>query len=182
MFVPQADLLSFQPSLLFLPVVFLVGYFFFVTRWVPRILFTFKARAWLTRYHRTALLVGFTSPEGWPELALMAVQFAGLVWVVTRVTLVAHPEGGLAPLGWIPPPAVTLATAGSAPVENFFTLWAARRGGFLFAAAAGELTTRVDRVLGGFGFFAAPKQFPLVALKLRTTTARLSGRLPREGV
>jgi hypothetical protein len=167
---------------LFLPLVFLVGYFVFVTRWAPRIVLTLKARAWLTRYDRAALLAGLVSSEAWPELVLMAVQFAGLVWVVTRVALVTAPTAGLAPLGWTAPAEITPARTGSVPVENFFVLWRQHRGGFLFTPAASSLTTAVDRVLGGFGFFAPGKQFPLLGVALKKTlaaeAARLSGSTP----
>jgi len=175
--VPQADLLSFQPTLLFLPVIFLAGYFVFVTRWVPRILLTLKARAWLTRYDRAVLLAGLTTSDAWPELVLMAIQFAGLIWVVTRVTLVTEPTDRLVALGWTPPAPVTLATAGAAPAENFFVLWRAHRAGLLFAPAATGLTRSVDRVLGGFGFFAPGKQFPLLGAALKKTLAAEAARL-----
>jgi hypothetical protein len=179
--VPQADLLSFQPTLLFLPVIFLLGYFFFVTYWVPRIVLTFKARAWLTRYQKSLpLLVGVTSPEGWPEILLMVVQFAGLVWVVTRLTLVTHStEQTLISLKWTPPTAVTYAAVGAHPVENFFLFWKTHRETLFFAPAAAELTHLFDHLLGKFGFFTPGKQFPLLNLKLKKTlaeeTTRLSG-------
>jgi hypothetical protein len=163
--------------LLFLPLVFLVGYFVFVTRWVPRILLTLKARAWLTRYDRAAALAGLAASDAWPELVLMAVQFAGLLWVVTRVALVTAPTDGLTPLGWTPPAAVTFSAVGAAPVENFFVLWSRHRTTFLFAPAGASLTAAVDRVLGGFGFFAPGKQFPLLGVALKKVLADESARL-----
>lgn len=175
--MPQADLLSFQPTLLFLPVVFLVGYFIFVTRWVPRILLTFKARAWLIRYDRAILLAGLTTTDAWPELVLMAIQFAGLIWVTTQIALVTVSTDRLVSLGWTPPTPVTLATVGAIPTENFFVLWHAHRTGLLFAPAAAALTCSVDRVLGGFGFFAPGKQFSLLGVALKKAFVVEAARL-----
>jgi hypothetical protein len=96
---------------------------------------------------------------------------------VTRVALVTAPTDRLVPLGWTPPAPVTLATTGAAPAENFFVLWRAHRAGLLFAPAASDLTRSVDRVLGGFGFFAPGKQFPLLGSALRVTLAAEAARL-----
>jgi len=72
-------LLTFSPTLFFLPLAFLGGYYFFSTVWVPRLLLTFKARHWVTAWSSSA--VGVTS-EVWPEIFLMFVQFGGLILVV----------------------------------------------------------------------------------------------------
>lgn len=169
--MPQSDLLSFHPTLLFLPALFLGGYAVFVTRWVPRVLLTLKARAWLTKYHKLAGALAVTPAEGWPELVLMFIQFAGLVFVLSKINLVTTEEEKLTPLAWTPPPALTYAAAGALPVENFFTLWNHHRDTLFFAPAAGHLTSQVDSVLGGFGFFAPGKQFPLLSLKLKKKLA-----------
>lgn len=174
--MPQADILSFHPTMLFLPLCFLGGYFFFVTQWVPRILLTLKARAWLTQFEtRTTttavFLVGtdFFPSTGWPELFLMFIQFGGLLYFVSGLTLVVHPDDqGLQPLRYTPPATPTFDLVGGLPVENFFLLWGTYREEFLFRPGAVELTHLVDKVLGGFGFFAPGKQFPLLSQSLRT--------------
>lgn len=151
-----------------LPALFVGGYALFVTRWVPRIMLTLKARAWLTGYTRAAaaaLTVSAVDPAGWPELTLAVAQFAGLIWVVTRVTLVAAPAGHLAERPGVTPAGVT--PAGTAGVENFFYLWTHRRTTFLYAPAAAELTRRVTTLLGGFGTAGVPRQFPLLGLRLK---------------
>jgi len=172
--MPQADILSFHPTMLVLPVFFLGGYFFFATYWAPRIMLTLKARAWLTGFR--ALPVGFLSPgEGWPEIFLMFIQFGGLLYFISTLSLVTTPPADqkLQPLTYQPPRVASFEGVGGLPVENFFLLWGTHREGFLFRPAAVELTHLVDRVLGGFGFYAPGKQFPLLGVRLR-------GRLPRE--
>ena len=169
--MPQADILSFQPTLLFLPVSFLVGYYLFVTRWVPRLLCTLKARHWLTGVTHAGA-AGLVAPVEWPEVFLVFVQFAGLVYFLSRLTLVEGGTPGLTPLRYTPPPARTFARAGGAAVENFFFLWGHHRGSFLFTPAAAELSVVVDRVLGGFTFFTPGKVFPLLGLVLRRELPR----------
>lgn len=171
LFVPQADLLSFQPTLLLLPVSFLVGYYFFVTRWVPRVLLTLRARHWVTQV-RAVGAAGLATPEVWPEIFLVFVQFAGLVYFLSRLTLVVHPDEGLTPLRYTPPAEQTFARAGGAAVENFFFLWGHHRRSFFFAPAAAGLSTAVDRALAGFSFFTPGKVFPLLGVVLKKKLAR----------
>jgi len=175
--MPQADLLSFSPTLLVVPVVFLVGYTVFVTRWAPRIVLTLKARAWLTRYAAAAPLAGVTSPAGWPELTLMTIQFALLVWAVSRVSLVTTDETArlvrTTPAETVP---VSPAHLGSAPVENFFAGWHRGRTEFLVGPAAAGLTRALDRVVTSFDAPAPARHFPALLVKLRHALAtHLSG-------
>lgn len=173
--MPQADVLSFGPTLLFLPVSFLGGYFFFLTYWVPRLMLTLKARAWLTGFEVRLLPLGALTPgTDWPEIFLMFLQFGGLLYFVSTLTLVAHPpEQKIFPLRGVTSSTATFDLAGGGPAENFFLLWGTRRGTFLFRPAGAELTLLVGTLLGGFSFFAPGKQFPLLG-------ARLRGRLSRE--
>ena len=166
--MPQADLLTFRPTLAVLPVVFLVGYFWFATHWVPRIQLTLKARHWVT-----AFPLG-VSHEGWPELFLMSVQFAGLLFFLSRLTLVVPPRGGLRPRVVPPPGGTTLALLGGARLENVLLLWGAHRGGLFFGPAALEVTHLVGRVLGGFAFFVPPPQLASLVGRLRPRLARVS--------
>lgn len=186
--MPQADILSFHPTLLILPVGFLGGYFFFVTHWVPRIMLTLKARAWLTRYafFPAGGVLTFTPPAGWPEIFLMFLQFGGLLFFLSGLTLVVHPpENKLQPLQWTPPGVPTLDLTGGLPVENFFLLWGSHREGFLFRPAAAKLTHLVDHLLGGFTFYSPGKQFPTLGGRLRERFAREVSQLsstPAAGV
>jgi hypothetical protein len=177
--MPQADLLSFSPTLLVVPLVFLVGYTVFVTRWAPRIVLTLKARAWLTRYHAAAL-VGLTAPAGWPELTLMTIQFALLVWAVTRVTLVTYDLPRLVRTVPAVPPAVTPAHVGATPVENFFAGWHRGRTSFLVSPAAAGLTRAVDRVANSFDTPVATRHFPALLVKLRYALATHLSGLPAQ--
>lgn len=175
--MPQADLLSFSPTLLVVPVVFLVGYAVFVTRWAPRIVLTLKARAWLTRYHALAPLAGVTAPAGWPELTLMTIQFALLVWAVSRVSLVTTDETArLTRTVPAEPVPVSLAHTGATPVENFFAAWHRGRTNFLIHPAAAAVTRALDRAVTSFDVPASTRHFPALLLKLRhALVTHLSG-------
>jgi len=164
--MPQADILSFRATLLLLPVVFLVGYYFFATVWVPRLLLTFKVRSWLTRVEAVAWPVLLTGTEAWPEIFLMFVQFAGLVWILSKLTL-ANPVPKLSTLTVWAPPTVGYPTVGGAPVENFFHLWHTHRQTLFFAPAAAALTTTVTAVFLQFNFYSPGKQFPFLLNRLR---------------
>lgn len=179
--MPQADILTFQPTLLLLPVIFLGGYTFFVTRWVPRIMLTLRARAWLTQVEATGVAaLAVDAGAAWPEIFLMFVQFGGLVWVLSRLSLGGETPG-LVPLRYTPPPALTFANAGATPVENFFLLWGSARPGYLFAPAAAEVTAVVARVLAGFAFFSPGRQFPTLVGHLRQRLARETPKLSASG-
>ena len=170
--MPQADILSFGPTLLFLPLCFLGGYFFFATCWAPRIILTLRARHWLTRW--SVLAGGLTPTEAWPELFLMFLQFGGLLFFVSSLTLVVSPTERLTPLVVVTPSVPTPTQVGTLPVENFFLLWGTHREEFLFRPAGVELTYLVERVLGGFGFFNPGKQFPSLGGRLRERFSQLS--------
>lgn len=108
--------------------------------WVPRLLTTFKARAWL--YTAGATLV--VPAEAWPEIFLMLVQFGGLVLVVWSLGL---PTGGANSLTFTTPE-VRKVSSFTTPGENFLSLWVARRGSFL-ASRGVTLAEVVGSSLGG---------------------------------
>lgn len=164
--MPQADISSFRATLLLLPIIFLVGYYFFATVWVPRLLCTLKARAWLTRVEAVAWPVTLTGGEQWPEIFLMFIQFGGLIWVISKVSLVTTLVGlpkltslAIIPTGYL--------GVGGAPVENFFYLWNVNRQHFFFAPAGAALTITVVNVLQSFSFYSPGKQFPFLLDRLR---------------
>jgi len=139
--IPQGDLLAFGPTLLFLPLAFLGGYYFFATVWVPRLLCTFKARAWLTTWGVTLVVPA----ESWPEIFLIVVQFAGLALVVWSVGL---PGGNSTGLTFRVPP--TRGVTPFTPVGSTLVgTWLERRSSFLGTRAA--LLTRLAQLvlLGG---------------------------------
>lgn len=181
--MPQADILSFRATLLLLPVVFLVGYYFFATVWVPRLLLTYKARSWLTRVEATVWPVLLVGGEAWPEIFLMFVQFAGLVWILSKVTLNSSTPGLPLLTVWVPP-TVGYPTVGGTPVENFFHLWHAHRQTLFFAPAAVALTNTVNAVFVQFSFYSPGKQFPFLLTRLRgrlsTTVSVLSSQHGRD--
>jgi len=120
--MPQADILSFHPTMLVLPVFFLGGYFFFATYWAPRIMLTFKARAWLTRFQ--VLPVGFlSSAEGWPEIFLMFIQFGGLLYFISTLSLVvaSSADQKLQPLTYQPPRVASFEGVGGPSGGEFFS-------------------------------------------------------------
>lgn len=177
--VPQADILSFGPTMVILPVCFLGGYFFFVTRWVPRLLLTYKARNWLTQFRVLPLGVLTPAGEGWPEIFLLFIQFGGLLFFISLLTLVTPPgeEQRLQPFRVTPPEVSTFEVLGGLPGENFFFLWGTHREELLFRPSGVELTSLLDRLLGGFTFYTPGKQFPHLGAKLRQRLAQEATKL-----
>lgn len=139
--IPQGDLLTFSPTLLFVPLTFLGGYYFFSTVWVPRLLLTLKARNWLTTWGAFFLV----SSEVWPEIFLMFVQFGGLIWVVWSLGLPATPgDEGLLLVSSVPTHVAGFTPGG----EPLVVKWIENRGGF-FTPRGVHLTRVVELVLGG---------------------------------
>lgn len=154
-----------------------MGYTAFVAVWVPRVLTTLKARAFLTRY----ALVGLVEVNAWPEIVLLFAQFGGLVWLLSGLSLVGQPDRGLTLLSYTPPARASFARAGGLPVENFFRLWVGGRGSFFFRPAATELTCLTVRVLNGFVFFVPGKQFPVLLSRLHDRLTRETKKLSHSG-
>ena len=117
-----------------------MGYYFFSTVWVPRLLCTLKVRTWLTTY-AAALVV---PSEVWPEIFLMLVQFGGLVLVVWSVGL---PTGGSSGLTFTTP-AVRPVGGFATPGATLLTQGVHCRGAFLTPRGA-TLAGVVGLVLGG---------------------------------
>ena len=157
LFIPQGDLLTFGPTLLFLPIIFLGGYYFFSTIWVPRLLLTLKVRNWLTTVAATPLVVN--SSEGWPEIFLMFVQFGALIFLISRLSLVeASPT-----LVWTNPPS-RVAPFLITPADNKLALWKNHREDFFFRPRGVKLTFLFENHLLGFQTNnSLGKTFPLLA-------------------
>jgi len=164
-------LLSFGPTLLFLPLIFLGGYYFFATVWVPRLVCTLKARAWLTTY-AVALAV---PSEVWPEIFLMFVQFGGLVLVVWSLGLPAGETSALK----FNTPAVREVAGFTSRGEALLFLWSHRRGEFLTPRGV-ALTGLVNLVLGGAMGASTPvgKTWPTLREKLRPALLMSEARSP----
>lgn len=158
--IPQGDLLTFSPTLLFLGVTFLGGYYFFSTVWVPRLICTLKARAWLTTWSATLVV----SSEAWPEIFLMVVQFGGLLFLVWSLGVPGSNTTRL-----------TLTNPNSSSVAVFFPsgvslteVWSHERPFFLTPRGA-QLTTLIKIVLtGGVSFSFGGKMWFSLREKLRS--------------
>ena len=160
--MPQGDILGFGPTVTAVAIAFLGGYYTWATVWAPRVILTLRARHWVT----AAVVV--TPAEGWPEIFLAGIQFAGLVWVITRV--VTPP--GVAPLGApvrLAPVVPTLV----APAAGVLHLWSYHRGDLFFRPAAAELTRVVTTVLGGHPGWIPTRVFPVLGGRLRGQLARV---------
>jgi hypothetical protein len=108
--------------------------------WVPRLLATLKARAWLTTY-AAALVV--PAEAAWPEIFLMVVQFGGLVLVVWSLGL---PTENNSLTFTAPTPRVV--PNFSTPAAEVVTRWTTQRESF-FTPRGALLTGVVHLVLGG---------------------------------
>lgn len=84
--MPQGDIVGFSSTLLLVPIGFLLGYYFWITVWVPRLLLTLRARHWVTTY---AVGLAVDSSRVWPETTLMFIQFVGLLSLIVWVTSLA---------------------------------------------------------------------------------------------
>ena len=170
--VPQTDVLTFPAALALLPFLFLGGYFFFLTRGVPRVLLVFRTRAWLTRFARGVPVVPVAA--GVPEFVLGVIQFVGLVAVVAGLTLVVAPAGALPP-----GPARPARPARPVPPGGALLVgWDRHRGVLFFAPLVGGLTAGVCTLVEGFGAVPPAGRF---VFRLRGRLASLSGSVPRVG-
>lgn len=163
--MPQGDFLNFSSTAWATGLSFILGYFVFVGIWLPRLGTTLAARAWITRaipsagtttpvktsvvdfarFTAAAVLVA-PSAGVWPEVFLFGVEFAGLLLVVSTLS-VPRETYRIVPVSRSTREEVTPVGATHA-VSNLLGLWAIHRGaiGTFGVVRVHEVTTRAAAV------------------------------------